>query len=139
MCSSDLSDRAAPPPCRNGAGRPRRQTGHSNKVPSENEDVDDEESSRGPRGQKGTKGDLGPPGLPGPPGAAYLPVPKPRPSSPYFKEEIRASDFPVFNGTAASFDMWLECGDNYYTYGHNTRLAEALRRVATLNFKGIVC
>jgi hypothetical protein len=45
---------------------------------------------------------------------------------PYFKEEIKASNFPAFDGTSHTFDLWLEKGDKYYSYGYETQLAEVL-------------
>ena len=120
--------------------------------------------NRGPRGQRGhsgdpgPRGDRGPPGPPGPPGPSGDPGPPGPPGpgdpaasggtpdpggsrkrkGPYFKEEVRASDFPEFDGTAKTFDAWLDKGDNLYDYGYNYSLAEDLGRVATVNFKGIV-
>src|SRR6266852_6023712 len=94
----------------------------------------------------GPRGPLGPPGTPGPPGPpgplnpadpAARPPAEPRPTGPYFKEGITAADFPSFDGTPSAFDEWLETGDRFHQYGHNTRLNDHLARVATRNFKGI--
>ena len=65
------------------------------------------------------------------------PPAKPRPAGPYFKEGISAAEFPSFDGTPSAFDEWLETGDRFYQYGHNTQLIDNLSQVATRNFKGI--
>ena len=99
----------------------------------------------GPPGPPGPPGDPGPPGPPGPPGSGDPAVTGETPEAggprrrkgPYFKEEVRASEFPEFDGTAKTFDTWLDKGDNLYDYGYNYSLAEDLGRVATVNFKGI--
>jgi hypothetical protein len=87
--------------------------------------------SRGPRGQKGPPGPpgppgpsgpfgptgpLGPPGPPGPPsGMSITPSGDNKPpQGPYFKEDIKALDFPAFDGTTKAFDQWLERGNAYY-------------------------
>jgi hypothetical protein len=42
----------------------------------------------------------------------------PKPKGPLFKEEIKASDFPHFDGTAKMFNAWLKKGDTYYAYSY---------------------
>jgi hypothetical protein len=56
---------------------------------------------------------------------------------PYFKEDVRASEFPKFDGSAKAFDLWLAKGNYFYMYGYGTKLADTLGRVATFNFKGL--
>jgi hypothetical protein len=71
----------------------------------------------------GLEGPPGPPGLPGepgPPGPAGQTTARdwepPGPKGPYFKEEIKASDFPSFNRSPKMFDAWLEKGNALYSY-----------------------
>ena len=72
-------------------------------------------------GPEGPPGPPGPPGEPGPPGPAGQTAARdrepPGPKGPYFKEEIKASDFPSFDGSPKTFDAWLEKGDALYSYG----------------------
>jgi hypothetical protein len=112
----------------------------------------DDQAPKGPPGPIGPSGPSGPNGPPGPPGPSGAAGPDGWPSGPglpsstsenqlpngpYFKEDIRASDFPVFDGSAKTFDAWLEKGDQYYTYGYKHKLAEALGHVAMFKFEGI--
>jgi hypothetical protein len=69
-------------------------------------------------------------------GAPESQDPKP-PVGPYFKEDVRASEFPKFDGSAKTFDLWLAKGNYFYTYSYGTKLANALGQVATFNFKGL--
>ena len=71
----------------------------------------------------GPEGPPGPPGLPGepgPPGPAGQTTARdwepPGLKGPYFKEEIKASDFPSFNRSPKMFDAWLEKGNALYSY-----------------------
>jgi hypothetical protein len=66
---------------------------------------------QGPRGEQGLPGNPGEPGPPGDPslshgsnGAAEPGDPKP-PTGPYFKEDVCASEFPKFDGSAKAFDL----------------------------------
>ena len=35
---------------------------------------------------------------------------------PIFKEEVKASDFPKFDGSPKSFVTWLDKGDHWFRY-----------------------
>lgn len=90
----------------------------------------------------GWPGDHGPPGPPGPEGPPGPPGPSSHNAEgrnqlgPFFKEELKASDFPSFDGQAASFEAWLEEGNWLYAYGYShPHLTDALGYVATFNFK----
>ena len=99
-------------------------------------------------GGHGAIGPEGPPGPPGPPGEPGLPGPArqtvardqepPGPKGPYFKEEIKPSDFPSFNRSPKTFDAWLEKGNALYSYGFESlAIVDALGQVATFNFTGL--
>jgi hypothetical protein len=90
-----------------------------------------------PIGPSGPSGPNGPPGPPGPNGPPSSTSENRLCNGPYFKEDIKASDFPVFNGSAKTFNMWLEKGNQYYMYRYKHKLAEALGCVATFKFEGI--
>ena len=72
-------------------------------------------------GPEGPPGAPGPPGEPGPPGPAGQTAARewelPGLKGPYSKEEIKALDFPSFDGSPKTFDTWLERGDALYSYG----------------------
>ena len=84
---------------------------------------------KGPMGVPGGYGAIGPEGPPSPPGLPGEPGPGPAGQTaardqeppglkgPYFKEEIKASDFPSFDRSPKTFDAWLEKGDALYSYG----------------------
>ncbi len=96
----------------------------------------------GAMGPEGPVGPPGPPGDPGPPGPVGQVAARDRepqgPKGPYFKEEIKASDFPSFDGSPKTFDAWLERGDALYAYGYESpAIVNALGRVATFNFVGL--
>ena len=75
-------------------------------------------SAMGPEGPEGPPGPLGEPGPPGLPGPAANRDQEPLgPKGPYFKEEIKALDFPSFDSSPKTFDTWLEKGDTLYVYG----------------------
>jgi hypothetical protein len=87
---------------------------------------------QGPRGEWGLPGNPGEPGPPGDPspscggsGTVEPGDPKP-PVAPYFKEDVHASEFPKFNGSAKVFNLWLSKDNYFYTYGYGTKLAKAL-------------
>ena len=56
---------------------------------------------------------------------------------PSFKEEVKASDFPKFDGSQKTFRVWLSKGDHWYHYSEVRRWRESLGRVSTFNFKGL--
>ena len=60
----------------------------------------------GPPSPPGLPGEPGPPGPAGQTAAREWELPGPK--GPYFKEEIKASDFPSFNRSPKTFDAWLE-------------------------------
>ena len=93
-------------------------------------------------GPEGPPAPPGPPGEPGPPGPAGQTAARdwepPGLKGPYFKEEIKASDFPSFDRSPKTFDTWLEKGDALYSYGFESpAIVDALGRVATFNFSGL--
>ena len=56
---------------------------------------------------------------------------------PSFKEEVKASDFPKFDGSQKTFGVWLSKGDHWYRYSEVRRWHESLGQVSTFNFKGL--
>ena len=56
---------------------------------------------------------------------------------PSFKEEVKASDFPKFDGSQKTFGVWLSKGDHWYCYSKVRRWRESLGRVSTFNFEGL--
>ena len=73
----------------------------------------------GPEGPQGLPGGYSAIGLEGPPSPAGQTAARewepPGPKGPYFKEEIKASDFPSFDRSPKTFDTWLEKGDALYS------------------------
>ena len=68
---------------------------------------------RGPQGPQGPQGPGGPPGSggpPGPPGDPGGPANDAARGGPTFKEEVKASDFPKFDGSPKTFVIWLDKG-----------------------------
>lgn len=98
------------------------------------------EGAPGAPGAQGAQGPQGPEGPAGPPAvfSSATDGNNAKVKGPYFKEEIRTSDFPSFNSTAKTFNAWLEKGNRYYACGFNhPALIEALGCVATTNFEGL--
>ena len=90
----------------------------------------------GPEGPPGPPGPPGEPGLPGPAGQTVARDQEPPgPKGPYFKEEIKPSDFPSLDRSPKTFDARLEKGDALYSYGFESlAIVDALGQVATFNF-----
>ena len=91
---------------------------------------------RGPEGPQ-AEGPPGPPGPPGTPGGPNGPGNEANRGGPTFKEEVKASDFPKFDGTQKTFVTWLAKGDHWYRYSEARRWRESLGRVSTFNFEGL--
>ena len=92
---------------------------------------------QGPQGPRGPGGPQGPGGPPGPPGAPGGQANDPARGGPIFKEEVKASDFPTFDGSPKTFMTWLDKGDYWYRYSDALRWRQSLARVATFNFEGL--
>ena len=54
-----------------------------------------------------------------------------------FKEKLKASDFPPFDGTDDTYSTWARKGNSCFLYGQGDGAIEDLGRVSTFNFTGV--